>query len=331
MELMEVSLDDIDLKDETFHFQMESRNRSHPDIVRCMITLNPPLLMLKPDGGGYRVITGLETIVSLRGMGSETIMARVVGPDAFEPVDLMEVVIREVQDRGPLNPVEASRALNRLKEMGVPESELCDRFLPLMGLRGEPRTLDRYLSLERLPDDIVGAISRGEIGIDTVERVKRRFQGEEAQRVLRLIRDLRLGVNRQREAIALLAEIASRDQVTVSKILDREEIASTIDDTEPNLPQRGRLFIAALRRIRAPETMAFLDGIKARIRELGLDPAVTLELSPYLEEELMRVSFTFRTPDEFRKLVEELVILGDGEALDRLVEDLFGREGRGKE
>jgi hypothetical protein len=323
---MEVSMNDIDLEDETFQIRTGEVDESEPDIVRWMGTVNPPLLVLKSDGGGYRVVTGLEKIASLRALGSETIMARVMEPDAFEPVDLMEVVIRDRQARGPLNPVEASRALIRLKEMGVPESELCDRFLPLMGLRGDTRTLDRYLSLDDLPGDIVELISRGEIGIDSLERVTRRFRGEETPRVLRLIRDLKLGVNRQREAIALLAEIASRDQVTVSKILDREEIASTLDDTETNLPQRSQRFIAALRRIRAPETMAFLDEVKARIRELDLDPAVTLELSPYLEEKLVRVSFTFRTPDEFRELVEHLAVLGDGEALDRLVEDLFERE-----
>jgi hypothetical protein len=70
--------------------------------------------------------------------------------------------------------------------------------------------------------------------------------------------------------------------------------------------------------------MAMMDRIKERIQRLGLSPRVTFETSPHLEEKWVRVSFGFRTREEFRKIVGSLSEADKRGEIDRLLVDLFG-------
>ncbi len=323
--MREVYLKDIDLKDDTFRVRNEGPDGLLLDSMRKVGLINPPWLKVRPNGEKYQIVMGFRRIMALEELGRNIVTARVVGEDEFNETRLMEMVILENLTHGPFDPVETSRALARLQRVGMQDDKLIDRFLPLMGLSKDRATLDSYLSIVNLPEDITGAISRGEVKIDSVKRVMRRFEGEDGESILRLIRDLRLGVNRQRELITILDEITRRDEISVNRVLNGEEIDSLLHAVEPNVPQSAQTLISLLRRMRSPQTMELVDRVKERVKELGLDPAIALELSPYLEERLIRISFGFRSREEYLKILENLTTLGEGREVKGLMEDLFGK------
>jgi ParB family chromosome partitioning protein len=323
--LREVYLKDIDLKDDTFRVRNPGPDSRLLDSIRKVGLINPPWLKFRLDGEKYQIVMGFRRIMALEELGQHIVTARVVEEEEFTATRLMEMVILENLTHGPFDPVETSRALIGLQRVGIQNGQLIDRFLPLMSLSKDRATLDSYLSIVNLPEDIAGAISRGEVKIDSVKRVMRRFEGEDGESILRLIRDLRLGVNRQRELITLLYEITQRDEVSVNRILNGEEIDAFLHVAERNVPQSAQALMLLLRRMRSPHTMELVDRVKERVKELGLDPAVTLDLSPYLEERLMRISFGFRSREEYLRILENLTKLGEGIEVKGLMEDLFGK------
>ena len=323
--LIEIHLKDIDLKDDTFRMRLRGPDDCLLNSIERVGLINPPWVQPRVDSGEYRIVMGFRRVLALRELGQDSVMVRIVEEDDFDEVGLMETVILENLAHGPFDPVEISGALVRLRVVGVPDEEIIGRYMPLMGLKGDGATLDRYRSLMSLPEDIAEAISRGEVKMDSVGRVMRRFGGEDGEEILRLIRDMRLGVNLQRELITLLDEIIRRDEVSISQVLNRKEVSSLLRDESSNVPQKTQALISVLRRIRFPQTMELVDRVKERVEGLGLDPAVALELSPYLEEKRMRVSFGFRSREEYQKILESLTALGKGGEVDELMEDLFGK------
>ncbi len=325
MPLAEARVEEVDLEEERFRVHVGGPGDGLIRSIERVGVINPPWIRRGGDGGGYQVVMGFRRIMALRLLGREVLNARLIGDGEITDAKLMEAVVLEDLSHGPFDPVEISRAIAGLRRVGIEDCEIAGRYLPLMGLEGKVSVMERYLSLADLPDDLIDALSRGEIGVGAVDRVYRRFGRGEGHRVLRLVRDLRLGVNRQRELISLLDEITRRDGVGVSAILERDEVSTVLSNERAGLPQRSRALIDRLRRMRAPRTMAMIDEVKERVRRLALGPPVTVELSPYLEERLVRVSFTFGNAGEYRKIVETLVSAGKGPEVEAMINDLFGR------
>lgn len=324
MKLQEILLDNIDLADETFLVRERKLDDNLLSSIRTTGVVTPPWLRLKADGAAYQVVMGFRRVSALRQLGSDSVCARVIEDGEFSDLELMESALLENLSNGPLDPMEISRVFSRLRLFGASVDSLATRFLPLLGLRSSDSTVERYLSLIDLPDDITSAISSGEVSLDLIERVERHFDGDDGTRVIRLILDLRLGVNRQRELLRLLDEIGRRDEVDVAHILADHQLSSIMEETGANLPQKAQALIAALRNIRAPETMALAGKARERIRRLGLDKSIGVEVSPYLEERLIRISFGFRSPEEYGKILDDLIASGESGEIAELMDELFG-------
>jgi hypothetical protein len=326
MRRREVPLEAIDLSDETFRVRSGGPDGTLLASVRASGVVNPPWLRRLPGRGreAFQVIAGFRRILALQALGVGRVDALLIEPGGIDDAHLMEAVFLENLTGRGFDPLELSRALVRLKGAGVPDRDLLRRCLPAAGLGGDPATLDLYLSLVTLPPDLCDAISSGAIDPAAVARVRRRFAGEDGERILRLIRDLRFGVNRQRELIGLLADLVRRDGVRLEALLADGEIAALLRRRRENAPQAGRALIERLRRRRAPRSMAMLDAVRARIRAVGTGPAVTIEASPWLEERRLRFAFTVRSREEFREVLGRLLEADDRGGIAALLADLFG-------
>jgi hypothetical protein len=327
VELKEIPLKKIDLDDDKFRIHCPGVQNSLLSSVEKTGLVNPPWLQSLESGGRYRVVMGFRRISALKSLGHESVTASVVTETDYDDKRLLEIAILENLSHGPLDTVEISRSLVRLKSMAVPDEEILERYLPLMGLKIDHTTIDRFLFLDTLPDDILESVSNDEVKLTSIDRAKRSFDGKGLERLLRLVRDLKLGVNRQRELITLLEELMRRDRIDLSAILDEEEISTILADQDPNLPQRAQALISHLRERRFPQATEMMNMVKDKIRELGLDPAVSLEVSTYLEERLMRISFGFSTKEEYQKVLENLTAAGDRGDIEKILTDFFGKSG----
>ncbi len=326
VELKTVPLKEIDLADGTFRVRRIVVSDGLLVSVERNGVVNPPWLQRR-ESGGYRVVLGFRRISALEWLGRETVRANVVTEADHDDKGLLEIAILENLSHGPFDPVEVSRALAGLRRMEVPDEEILRRFMPMMGLKGDGTVLDSYLYLTRLPEDILESVSIGEIRPSTIDRIQRSFEGTDRDRLLRLVRDLKLGVNRQRELIALLDELVKREGAGLSGILDTGPISGILEDDNRNVPQKAQALISRLRERRFPLASEMMKGIRERIRELGLGQSVSLEVSPYLEERMMRLSFGFATPEEYREVLDRLTAVGDAGDISRILADFFGEGG----
>ena len=194
MERRAVPLAAIDLADETFHIRLDGADEALIASVRGSGVTSPPWLRARPRRGdleAFQVVSGFRRIDALRALGRSRVDAVLLGPGDPDGARLAEcVVLENLAGRG-LDPIELSRALRLLREAGVPDDRLRDRYLPAAGRSADRATLDLFLSLDALPGDLREGLSTGALDAAAVARVGRRFEGAEAECLLRLIRDLR--------------------------------------------------------------------------------------------------------------------------------------------
>jgi hypothetical protein len=133
--------------------------------------------------------------------------------------------------------------------------------------------------------------------------------------LLELALALKAGENHLRDLMDYLEEIALRDGITISELLQSKPISDI--RTDPRLGRADRLkrIKDQIRRIRFPRLSQIEDSIQAKIRQLKLQPAVKLSVPAGLEGGDLQIEFTARSPAEFKSIVANLGAAAQSENL----------------
>jgi hypothetical protein len=126
---------------------------------------------------------------------------------------------------------------------------------------------------------------------------------------------LKAGENHLRDLMDYLEEIALRDGITISELLQ----SKTISDirTDPRLGRADRLkrIKDQIRRIRFPRLSQIEDSIQSKIRQLKLQPDVRLSAPAGLEGGDLQIEFTAGSPAELKHIVAKLGAAAESESL----------------
>ncbi|MBI4527664.1 MAG: hypothetical protein HY695_28030 [Deltaproteobacteria bacterium] len=151
-----------------------------------------------------------------------------------------------------------------------------------------------------------------------------RLKEDEAQALLELAREFKLGENHFRDFMDWLEEIALRDGKSLREVLQAEPIASI--RTDPRLGRNDKLkrVKEEVRRRRFPRLARIQDEIQKRIRELKLNPKLQISVSASLEGSDVTIQFKAVTLDELRRRIRELEEIVEKEATKEIFTLLRG-------
>lgn len=121
-----------------------------------------------------------------------------------------------------------------------------------------------------------------------------------------IARNLRMSENHLRDFMDWLEEISLRDGVAIRQILANRSIRDI--ETDPRLGRADKLkrIKDQVRRLRFPRLSEIEDRIRACIRELKLQPPLTLSVPPGLEGGRLHIGFHSSSPEELTGLLRQL-------------------------
>ncbi len=300
-ELVRGMVSTVDFADRAFPF---SRGGADAVLVRSLARVGlcqPPLLL--PDGRGLRIVSGRRRLEALRQLAAER------GED-------LEFLYRPVagEDEGDLflRTLWENRAL---REFNLGES--AEIYL----------AAGRCLSRERIERELFPAL-----GIAPRSRLRRRI--ELTAGLVPELQQLAAAGRLEGEVVELLAAWSPDDQAAVGEFAHRlpvnrnrlREIIVRLDDLarrDRRLPggwlaaageaAAGCAGAAAVEKVRNflrerlyPHLSAAEAGFAADRERLGLPPGVRLEPPPFFEGDDFRLSFTFTSAAEWRRICHRL-------------------------
>lgn len=309
------SLADIDFDDATYRVTTNDDNTGLAASIGQVGLLCPPILAAGRHG--LRVVSGFRRLDACRRLGITQVTARVAAPGAGEWRRACWAVAENAGQR-PLDPVERGRALRLLRDT-APDRESCRTAAAAFGLPDRPGTADRYTALCDLPDAVQRAVARGELAPATALTL-RELDPAAAEALAGLLVSLRFGVNKQREVVELVLEIAARESVGVAAVLGEGEVRRLLSDPDADRPLKGRRLREHLRVRRFPR----LAGAEARFdalrRELALPPEVRLDPPPGFEGRHYRLAVAFDDRRGLARHRDTLDRLLANPVLDRILE-----------
>lgn len=261
--------------------------------------LNPPLV--RPVGRGFVLISGWKRVLACRRAGMAEICAIVT--DETDDLKVFRAAVEENRTHRALSLTEKAEILKKLRTFGLGEGDLIREIMPRLEVPATPahlRTLGRLALARR---DVRRYVHARSIPFPVLESLLK-FGDSDRTRLLPIL--CFLGQNKQREVLDDLWGVCRRDGFTVRRLLGSGEIGRALrSEALPQL-QRAERARRLLRQRRYPALSARQGAFEVAFRKLKMPGEITVQPSPYFEDENVSLCLRFKSPAELRDRLKKI-------------------------
>jgi hypothetical protein len=259
-----IPLTDIDPRDERFRITTRRDSEDlHRSIDRLGLLVAPLVL---PGATGYTIVSGFRRIAACRGLGWDSIRARVLQKASPYAFALKAIAANSLERQ--LNLIEISRAL-RLLDRYAPDGQAPPEDTAALGLPTHAGMATKLKTLCRLPADVQDAVLEEAVSFAMACEIGRMEEGLGVV-FARLFRQLKTSLNKQREIVTLVAEIARCEGIDARHVLTEDRLSRMLDAQDLDRNQKTQRIRTLLRQRRFPARVAAEDNFHSLRQRLTL-------------------------------------------------------------
>jgi hypothetical protein len=277
--------------------------------------------------GKYQIISGFRRAHACKEIGLPVIQANIhpIDPDARLSAFLM--ALYENLAHRQFNDVEKSLILHKLlHEFECPRDEILQGYMPALQLAPNEKVLDIYLKLARFGEELKQYLAEHDMPL-TILEIFTTLSDADRGAVFSLISEVRLGLNKLKELLSDLEEIALRDGCSLAQILDDENIQHVLDDEKLPGPQKIEQIRQFIRKTRYPHLTQLEHEYQNSLKALHLSPGIQFRTDRSFEDDRLTATFRFSTPEQLKTHAEELLYLSEQAELQKVLGIIQGNSG----
>jgi hypothetical protein len=310
-----VPLSAIDPQDERFCITSPCVIDELQSSIGRLGLLNAPLVLRQASG--FILVSGFRRVAACRRLGWERLRARVLAADT----SLYACACRAVGDNSTqraLDLIETGRSL-LLLERHAPDGRIPVEDLVALGLPSNREMASRIRDLCRLPAAVQEGVRDGAIPFAAAVELAG-LEDALAVDFAVLFRELRISLNKQREMIALISEIALREGIPARKVLQEAQAVLLPQSADLDRNQKAAHLRKLIKQRRFPGLYAAEQNFHALRQRLNLGAAIQITPPRDFEGVGLSLSATVETPEDIERLRVKLEELADHPDLRRLLE-----------
>lgn len=311
-----VPIEMINLEDKTFRITTESSFEALANSIAQIGLLHPPVL-LRADSG-YAIISGFRRVMVCRALGFNEIEARILVPDSDEK-DCINIAIADNSMQRLLNPIEMSRALRLLSDFYTEESDLC-RAAGLLRLPDNPSLVCKTLELSNLASEIQEGVISDIISMSMALELGR-LDNSSSKEMIRWFGNLKLGLNKQREVLTIVKEIALREHIPIDEVLMSQEYQQILSDENWDRSKKTVQLRHCLKRRRYPSITKTEIEFEKNVKTLKLGSGIELVPPRDFEGTTFAVKLNFNNISELKCHLSFLTEISSGPFLKNIISD----------
>jgi hypothetical protein len=297
-----VSLSDIDLKPGpftmSFHFNLEPLKGS----IDKFGILNPPYLLSNADGK-YQVVAGYRRLLAAHELGWSSVLCEIL-PGDFSPVEALLLNFHDNLVHRHLNHIEKAMLLRSFTRF-LGKEHVIPRFMPLLGLPPNNRTLELLLGLLDLEETIRNSIAAECLSV-RIAGFMTGLESEDRLCINDLFTSLRWSFHLQWKVIEWTMEIASRQGLSIRAVLNEPRIRELLHHGTMNDPQKVKAIVKLLKARRFPSLVEAEGLFKRGLSRLSLPSGVTVTPPPFFEGVTYRLEVSFTRGQDLKEKLAEL-------------------------
>jgi ParB family chromosome partitioning protein len=296
---------DIDTEDLTFRITTRGGIEDLLGSIQKTGLIQPPVLIENP--AGYTIVCGFRRIAACRKLGWTRITARIL-EKSIDRFKTAQISIADNALQRSLNLVETSRALNLLDDFG-PDNQQRREAAEALGLPISESLSFALKEICRLPLPVQEGILTDTINLSMALELGG-LEPPAAEGLVRLFDQLKVGLNKQRELLLLLKEIAGREQITIPQLIAEKPLQEVLETVEMDRAVKRQKVRSYLRQRRFPAITKAETEYRKWVKQLKLGN--NIKLIPPKDFEGSTFSMTLRFNNrqdlsELNKKIEEMI------------------------
>lgn len=291
-----IDLDSIDLEDKTFRITTDTSIKNLILSIKSVGLLNPPILLKKTSS--FQIISGFRRILAYINLGLVKIPAKIVDSDR-KKLECVKFAITDNSLQRTLNLIEQSRSLYMLSEFYTYNDQLAKAAF-VLGLPDNPDIIKKIKKIGILPLDIQNGVLSNTISL-TMAIELGKLKRDEGSAFAILFNKLKLSLNKQREIITHIKEIAIIENISIINLLIKNYLREISEDQELDRNEKINLIRSYLKQRRFPEITKAEKKLEKKIKNLNLGRNIKLIAPKNFEATTFSLNLQFDNIDQLRE------------------------------
>ncbi len=307
----------IDDRDETFRMSFCQNLGLLETSMKEIGLINP--IILRRHEERFQIVSGYRRVLAARSLEWEGIKAALYTADELSHSDGFLLSFYENLGTRGFNFIEASMVVaGFFEQCKKHEKQIREELLPLLGFHSGRKIFHALQSLSRLSYEWKDLVIKNEISLLNAAKISS-FSSFDQRALVTAFSGLKLGENKLRESLEMTEEICKRDDISVSELFSSGHFKFLGRQEDLNITEKTEQFRKTLKAIRYPEFSRKQQEFYDMRKKLLLPLSIGLEPPESFEGDKLKVTFNFRSPKEFRSILEKLETAADKEALENLI------------
>jgi ParB family transcriptional regulator, chromosome partitioning protein len=311
-----VDLIRIDVEDDSFRITAGNNIGDLMDSIKCLGLLNLPVLLEKESG--YTIISGFRRVQACRRLNWRQLSARVL-PSDTDRFACVTIAVADNAFQRPLDIIEKSKCINMLSGF-CKDVDAMAEVLPKLGLFEHPAMIKKIKMVYDMPESLQNSILSNTIALATALALAELSKAD-ARGFIRLFDALSMSLNKQREILTMVQEIAIREDKSITQVLGTPHLKNILEDKDLDKNQKARNIRTYLKQRRFPAVTAAEQSFRRHLKKLNLGKGMELIPPANFEGSTYTLKLTFNHLNELKILKNTLEVFTENPHLKKIVGD----------
>lgn len=226
----EINTRDILLNQKPFSFSFPEFDQNLLDSISNIGLINPPILLLGKNNK-FLIVSGLRRVLVCKKSGVEKLPCFIIKEKVADYENFILLNLRINLSHRELNDVEKANLFKLLIEAGVTRENIIKKYMPELKLEKSRKIYEDIMCLHSL--DIKSKMKLNEWGLPLqTSAALARYSKADRDAIIKLAETLSPGINRLKEIIMLLEDIALAQKCSIADII---KMHSPVQDLNNNV------------------------------------------------------------------------------------------------
>jgi hypothetical protein len=286
----------IDLEDTRFRITTRSEIPHLSASIHEVGLITLPIL--KQKGTDFIIISGFRRIDACILLGILQVKARILDEGVEDPASI-KIAITENAFQRPLDLIEQARAIHLLGKY-IKDDTALGKIASGLGLPGNPAIIKKLKNIYNLPIPLQGCILKNTLSLTTALELGT-LEKQAGTALADLFDELKTSLNKQKEIINLIREIALIEGGSMLEVLQESELHKIINSKYCDRTQKTAAIRSCLKKKRFPAITACEENFKKIVTGLRLGEGIKLVPPKNFEGQDYKLTIAFKSYAELEK------------------------------
>lgn len=271
------------------------------DSIKRVGILHPPIIK-ETNTGDLIVVNGRKRLLAASKLQHQTCTCLQLDPDLPE-LSTWLIALEDALLTGTINPIQQAVFLVNIKK--ICDNRQISNILSRMGLSPSARIIKQKEKLLQLEEDLQLAIWQENLNEKTgLELTK--LTSSDRGAIFDIIMKLNLSASNQKKLTAIGRELSMRKSISIEEVFTNRELKEIINHPEANIPQKAKMFMTLLERLRFPQLKGAEDEFNIFVNELKLPANIRVSHAQAFEKDQVDLTITCSNRNELKDIVNQL-------------------------